>query len=668
MLHRIENHVLGVFQMPMEPPFAGVYAGKTDLVLLQFGAWSNTDVAVFVTFEASQGSLDNAENYRLVHEDYWGFRDIVITGSLFADQLFFSFGVSAFQGGTWSVLADIKSADNLTPEPSLQLAFVTDPWATSAFDYQTWMPMQGFGFNGYGAGQVQLFAQAYYATWYTIVVPAPAPVVALELVRYVGYPDQTVVAPLTQMKVAHFVLTNNTPGAINLNEIELDWGNSIQQHVTNLFVRYGTRTTTVKPTVAQLNPWSIDYTLSAGQSIDIMVFGDIHSDALGYVANTVLVVRGTQGSHSFTSVASGQKLSFVAGAFATAFDGVPASQAVAGNQQVLAGRFKLTSSFQDYSVKEMRFTTEGSSVISSATLKDAVTGATLATVTYNTINQSFNFTGLNFAVFASTAQRVDLYWNLAVPSATNGTSNVDTKAALTYVKYIDPNGTESIDTNTRTGNTVPVYKSVPTIIPISLPDAPIVNGTAMKLYQFTVSASSQGPVDIKQFKLDVNWTDDMGANFLQLGSLRLLKDGVDITSSVSIMEGNEGLSVEGTNGFGNASRQVVVRWDGSGEDTVSAGASTTYTVIATPQGFGLGDSVSLVFKPDPAPQTAGYNYLNTGTSLTGIIKLFSMAGANASAENANLIWSDESAVAHSASTNAGTGDWSNGYLIPVAFG
>jgi len=495
---------------------------------------------------------------------------------------------------------------------------------------------------------------------------------SLTLSKYTAYTNQTVVAPLTAYKIGHWTLTAATSEAVNLTTINVAPNAVASSHSSNLYVKYGTVTSSVKAAPAATNAWSINYTLPAGQSIDVTVFADYSSSATSGTGTVDLDVDATTSSSAVTadsSVVTGQSIVFSSGTFATAFDGTPVNQAVSGNQTVFVGKFKVTSSYADYTVKEMRFTANSNpSPIVSATLKDGSTA--LATVPYDNANSYFNFTGLNVSVPASTAKRLDLYYNLSIPSSTASSWNLDTKAALTYVKYADNTGAESTDTNTRTGNSTIVYRAAPTLTKTDLTSSILQNGGAKDMYKFTVAAPSQGPVNVKQFKIDVTWSDGGTGDTLELESFKLFKDGVDITTSVSIIDEDTAASVEGTTGVTEGNSQIIVTLDGSTEDTIAAGTSTTYTIRATPQSFGVAgttdtakDSVTLQYVRDTAAQTADYNYINEGTSLTGILKLFSSATANASAANANLLWSDEAAVAHSASRTAGTGDWTNGYLI-----
>ena len=364
-------------------------------------------------------------------------------------------------------------------------------------------------------------------------------------------------------------------------------------------------------------------------------------------------------------------MSYTSGSKSTSFDGTPQNQVVSGNQSILAGRFKLTSSYENYTAKEMRFTTGSSLPIASATLKDNATGATIATIPYDNTNSYFNFTGLNIAIPASTSKRVDLYWNLSVPSADASSTNVNAVATLTYVKFADSQGAETTDTNSRAANETYVFRAVPTISTVPLSNSKIINNAEMDLYKLTVAAPSQGTVSIKQLKFNVNWSDSGTADTLELDSLKFFEDGVDITSTVAITEEDSASDAESTNVVSENTSKIIVVWDGDSEESViTAGTTKTYTLKGSPDGFNetgatdtAKDSVAIQFVPDAAHQTAGYNYINQGTTLTLIEKLYSSATANASAENANLIWSDNSAVAHSPDDDAGTADWSNSYLF-----
>jgi hypothetical protein len=517
---------------------------------------------------------------------------------------------------------------------------------------------------------------------------------ALTLSKYLAYTSQTAVAPVTKYKLAHFTLTNDTVEAINISAIEADL-NGVSSYATNLYVTYGTQTTTTKPTVSAANSWSVNYQLPANTTIDVMVFADVSSsmtsgtgqasvEVCGTTASSAVAVYTNSGTACTGFELAGQSITFSSGAFTQAFASTPQNQIVAGNQAVEVGRFKFTSSYQQYTLTELRFSAASDAiagVISSATLKDGSTA--LATVPYDSALDYFDFylnTLANGGVIvpASTSKTLTLVYNLSIPSSTAGTSNVDVKPTLTYVKKQDPNGTvTNSGALTVAANSTIVYRSIPVLSQVDLTNSAIANGAEIDLYKFKVTAPSQGDVNIKQFKLAVTWTDGGTPDTQEVSDIKLLADGVNINDSVTI-QNEDGYTVEGaTHSVSNTGTTgddtIVFTWNTTTEYTISAGTTTTYTVRGTPSGFGIvgttfnetgTDSVALALNVDSAAQTAGYNSLDTGDATTTIIKLYSTSGdASSSAENAKFLWSDESAVAHSASTTASTADWTNGYLV-----
>jgi hypothetical protein len=199
----------------------------------------------------------------------------------------------------------------------------------------------------------------------------------------------------------------------------------------------------------------------------------------------------------------------------------------------------------------------------------------------------------------------------------------------------------------------------------------LVNGSPEDLYSFTVKANANGSVAVKQFKLTVTWSDGGTADTLELESLKLYKDGVNISSSVTMVD-EDGNDVEGTSGLLEDDSRLVVTW--ATEDAISAGGSTTYTVRATPQSFRLtgtdtvGDSVSMFLAQD-ATHNGTSVFLNDETDIAAgqseIMELFTSAAANTSdGTAAELVWSDKNSSAHASAANASsTGDWANGYLM-----
>lgn len=199
----------------------------------------------------------------------------------------------------------------------------------------------------------------------------------------------------------------------------------------------------------------------------------------------------------------------------------------------------------------------------------------------------------------------------------------------------------------------------------------IVNGQATDVYKFTVSASASGAVALKQFQLPVSWTDGGGGlDTLELESIKLFEDGVDISGSVVIQD-EDGNTVELTSGMVEADGTLTISWLTSNEGVVPAGTTKTYVVRATPQGFNVTDAsansntdyVALYLAGDSAHNSTKVYVNGTATAAT-LWGLHTAAAATGSGTNYNFIWSDNSSASHVDTENAtSTADWANGYKV-----
>ena len=113
--------------------------------------------------------------------------------------------------------------------------------------------------------------------------------------------NHTAVAPLTAYKMGHFTLTAATSEAVNVTTINVAV-DDVSGESANIYVKYGTQTTSVKPTVAATNSWSVNYTLPAGATIDVIVYMDIRSSMTsGDGVVTVDIDRASRGSTGIDS-------------------------------------------------------------------------------------------------------------------------------------------------------------------------------------------------------------------------------------------------------------------------------------------------------------------------------------------------------------------------------
>jgi len=518
---------------------------------------------------------------------------------------------------------------------------------------------------------------------------------ALTVSKYTAYTDQSVVPPLTKQKIGHFTVKADTTEAVNITSIEANLNNVVSSYATNLYVQFGNDTTTVKPSLsAASNSWSVNYTLAAGQTKDLTVWADINSSATGtgivstYVAGTTTdsataVTAGTTGAYTTgTSGVQGQSIVFTTGSFTPATDGsTPNAAIVAGGQQVVAGRFKYTAVYDSYTIQTLRFTVNANSnaannsaAINSAVLMDGSTP--IATAAYDNTNAYIEFSGLSMPVSMNTNKILTLAFNLSSSiSSTNSTSQVDVEPTQSYIKYMNSTGTQTESSTTyATNKEVYVFKSIPTISKVAVSTSTLHSGDTVDLYSWKIAANSVGPVAVKQTKLSLNWTDSSADSTLYLYSMKLYKDGVNITSLVTITDedGHDLETSTAASGANESSSTIIIAW--SGEDTISAGGSSTYRLEATASGFAGtasvtgDDAISVNMPTDATVNGSTIKYLNASASpATSVVQLATTAGA--SGEDANFIWSDNSAVSHvdtvsaNGATATSSGDWSNGYLV-----
>jgi len=517
----------------------------------------------------------------------------------------------------------------------------------------------------------------------------------LTLSKYTAYTNQNAVLPVTDYKLGHFTLTANTTEAVNINTIEVGL-NSVSGVTSNLYVKFGTNTTATKATVTVANTWSVNYQLAAGQTVDVLVYGDVATNAA--TAVTGLYIAGTTASSATSttqgttpqiggSTIVGQTITFTTGTPTTAVDGsTPLAQAVAGGQTVVAGKFKLTAQNDSYTIKEVRFTVAGtaatSAVINSLTLKD---GSTVTTVPYDGANDQWAIAGLNILVPANTTKVLTAEYNLATPS-TDGTTITTGKVAtltLSYMNVANSQGTESQPTTARTANYTYVYKSIPTFTNVAVTGqgVKLTSGVSTELIKFTVAADSKGPVSLKQIRFNTNITDGGTASAPTLNTFTFFRGTTNITGSVAIID-DGGATLESTTTTLTElnTSDVFVVFDT--EEVIPAGTTYTYTLLGTPSGFigesGDADSVATSITQDTVPSdgtadggAAGANqtgfYLDA-TATTGVVQTLATTVAEAgtgtgSTSNGNVIWSDNSATLHDYTYDASSADWFNGYLI-----
>ncbi len=522
----------------------------------------------------------------------------------------------------------------------------------------------------------------------------------LTLAKYTAYTNSNAVAPLTNMKLAHFTLSNDTVEPINLTAIETDL-NSVSTYTTNLYVKYGTQQTPKIAVPAATNSQSIFYTLAPNTTIDVMAFTDIASgstsgtgiasmEVCGTTASSATAVYTGGGTTCANGTLAGQTVTFTTGSVTSSLDAsTPLPAIAAGNQSsFVAAKFRVTASNDSFTIKELRITVGSaaiSAVINSASLWDGTT--LLATQPINqTTNTAAFFTGLAVSLPANTAKVLTVTLSLATPytdyigtPGTIITTGRNAKVTMSYLKVANSQGVETTPSTSNAGNDVLVRKSIPTVtlLPISDQSSQLTAGSTTTLYSFRVAADAKGPIALKQFSFVVTPVDNGAASspLPSVSTFKFFRGATDITTSVHIQNAS-GTSLETTATSiqsNTVSKVVNVTFDT--EEGIGAGSSYDYTLKATPAGFIPstvgGDSISTNLPADSAAfvgiSSSDSAYLaSAGPADTAValLALTSNQTSAASGGTVNFIWSDYSAQVHNyAQGTSNSADWFSGYEV-----
>ena len=462
---------------------------------------------------------------------------------------------------------------------------------------------------------------------------------SLTLAKTSSYGDQTVVAPQTNYKLGSYVLTGNSSEAVNLNTFTV--GVNIANNMTtakirNMYVKYtvGSTSSTVTPktTVSGTNSYTVNTSIAKNANMTIEVYGDIDTVSSPASASTTLLVTGitadsSQTVYSNSNVAvAGQRIATGAGSLATAVDASsPVTAVVVGSTASRdAATFKFTATNEKFTLTELTATTTatGATVITSAMLYD---GTTLLGTT-PVSGQTMTFTGLSAVIDANTSKVFKVVYQLGTIGTGAGTSGSNVQTTMTGYKANNSSGVEKTQANElttfadRMGNSIYVYKAIPTVTNVALGSATLYAGSN-SIAKFSITADTNA----------VNWKKI---------EFYVAPDGV---TSVSNFKLYDDTNTEVPGSF--SSTTVTVAGDNAftatNEQAVGGGSSKTYTLKADITGVGDGDSISTRIKQD-------YNTFATPTTYT-----------LATSTGASFVWSDVSAVGHDTTT----GDWNGDYLI-----
>jgi hypothetical protein len=514
--------------------------------------------------------------------------------------------------------------------------------------------------------------------------------------KYTSYADQTSTAPKTAYLLGKWAITGGTVEDVNMDTFTFygNYGDVFADgDLNNVMVKVGgVQVGTTKATVTSPFSFNGNVSIPKGTTKYVELYADVLSTATDGGGNDTAmfefqtsgttypsgaaVIAGDDDSDSVLESGEGvdgQTITLSTGSFTTSLDGAsPFARIAAGNQEVTAAAYKFQAVSESYIIKEVQVKVASSaaaSTISTVQLYDGSNPVGAATPFNGT---TALISGLNVPVTASNYKVLTAKLMLNTIGTGAGTSQSNAALTLDSVKYADSQGVETTDGTDRAGNAMYVFKSIPTITKSDVSLSGAANNTAHDLYKFTIAASSQGDVAVKQFKLATTWSDPGSDSTLAFTNIKLFEAGTDVTASTVSIVDEDGNNVEST-GFNESDSQLIVSWDAGYESIVQAGQSKTYVVRGTLSGFvaqpGVeSNEVSFAFNGDASSNGTSV-YLNDETDIgagqSEIWELYTSAAANsADGTAANFIWSDMSSSSHTSAGNASsTGDWANGYKV-----
>ncbi|OGZ08428.1 MAG: hypothetical protein A3C93_01420 [Candidatus Lloydbacteria bacterium RIFCSPHIGHO2_02_FULL_54_17] len=454
----------------------------------------------------------------------------------------------------------------------------------------------------------------------------------LTLAKYTAFANQTITVPQTAYKIGEFRLTSGSTEAVNLTGFALDFTNTAPSAsvllITDVYIVYGGKTSQVKSTVAtSSNTWSLNETMAVNSDMPIAVYATLGStiDSARTII-TELTVQGNSvnsGSSANSAEVAGQTVTVGAGTLSTALDAsTPGIANVVGNSEPKIASFKYNSLNDSFTLKEIGVTvgSAGAAAIVELVFKDGATELKRVPVNVTAATA----TGLSVVVPYNGSKIIDVYAKLGTIGTGYATTSSNVAVALSSTKYMNSTGSTLWENTAQQGNATYVFKTKPTITNVALPTTVFAAGT-VTVAKFTITADAGGTIAWRKLILTTA-TSSTGATYYVTAYGLFDDSGSQIASITS-------------NGSLTASQAGAITFESTADQEISG--SKTYVVKATITG---------------SPTTA---------SLSHYIAYAAIYAAQAAYSNAsgvstnNFVWSDESIVGHSDTTN----DWMGDYKV-----
>ena len=303
---------------------------------------------------------------------------------------------------------------------------------------------------------------------------------SISLAQQTTYAAQTIVVPQTAYKLGAFNLVGNSTEAVNINNFEIDWAQTVgssfdgSDDLTDLYIKYGNKQSSVKGSVTDSdNTWSISYTLAKNETLPVEVYATVGSTVTATnniradltvtgvtVDSTTTVYADTTSTNSTKDAGfAGQLIAAGTGTFTVAVDATTPNAAIIDDTGLVPSAvYKFTTTNDSYTITDVVLTLPDATAVSSVNLYDGtelVAGGSkpgALTVTY---------AGLSVPVAANTVKvlTVRLQMNAIGVGAGSTGSNVTT--TMTSATARNSQGTSAAVTESPSnpaGNVMYVYR------------------------------------------------------------------------------------------------------------------------------------------------------------------------------------------------------------------
>ncbi|PJB15444.1 hypothetical protein CO116_03715, partial [Candidatus Falkowbacteria bacterium CG_4_9_14_3_um_filter_38_19] len=158
----------------------------------------------------------------------------------------------------------------------------------------------------------------------------------MTLAKYSAYPSKSIVTPVTAYKFGEFTLTGNSTEAVNLTDLTVQFvtATTTADKLTNVYVVYGTKTSSVKATISASSAvlseelsWAIDYQLAKSASVNVAVYGTVSATIIDgsfqpkiKFTGTTVDSASTVYTNGSTAYVTGQVMTCGTGTFTAAID------------------------------------------------------------------------------------------------------------------------------------------------------------------------------------------------------------------------------------------------------------------------------------------------------------------------------------------------------------